>query len=354
MESIILRASFFLLMIVIAYALKRAGVLKKEDGISLARIVMNVTLPCAILVGFRTFVFEWSYMVIPVISLLAEVLMLAVGYAITRGRSRDERIFYMMCLPAYNIGNFTLPFISGMLGSAGIIAACLFDMGNSPMCLGLNFAMTLGAMAGEIALILVVDWQIWGIPGIMETHSLRKEIQHRLPETHVKHDPEQETQTFADKHEKSGLYRICTVEAQAYGKHVAHKRKPRQKSKQSPVLVDFGFLPPELLLGDLEPFFNPLPFSDAPYIIGSHSAEPVSGCSHAKGNERVGPCHKDSDKKDIGAERYYRRCKERTYEKPEETELLKNFHFYRLPLKNEVISTEHSFSITPPQTSVFG
>ena len=31
--------------------------------------------------------------------------------------------------------------------------------------MGLNFAMTLGAMAGEIALILVADWQIWGIPG---------------------------------------------------------------------------------------------------------------------------------------------------------------------------------------------
>ena len=33
--------------------------------------------------------------------------------------------------------------------------------------LGMNFAMTLGAMAGEIGLILVSDWQIWGIPGII-------------------------------------------------------------------------------------------------------------------------------------------------------------------------------------------
>ena len=33
--------------------------------------------------------------------------------------------------------------------------------------MGLNFGMTLGAMAGEIALILVSDWQIWGIPGII-------------------------------------------------------------------------------------------------------------------------------------------------------------------------------------------
>ena len=33
--------------------------------------------------------------------------------------------------------------------------------------MGLNFGMTLGAMAGQIALILVSDWQIWGIPGIV-------------------------------------------------------------------------------------------------------------------------------------------------------------------------------------------
>ena len=33
--------------------------------------------------------------------------------------------------------------------------------------MGMNFAMTVGAMAGQIGLILVADWQIWGIPGII-------------------------------------------------------------------------------------------------------------------------------------------------------------------------------------------
>ena len=33
--------------------------------------------------------------------------------------------------------------------------------------MGLNFGMTLGAMAAEIALIFVSDWQIWGIPGMI-------------------------------------------------------------------------------------------------------------------------------------------------------------------------------------------
>ena len=33
--------------------------------------------------------------------------------------------------------------------------------------MGLNFGMTLGAMAGQIGLILVSDWQIVGIPGMV-------------------------------------------------------------------------------------------------------------------------------------------------------------------------------------------
>ena len=33
--------------------------------------------------------------------------------------------------------------------------------------MGLNFALTLGAMSAQIALIFVADWQIWGIPGIV-------------------------------------------------------------------------------------------------------------------------------------------------------------------------------------------
>lgn len=33
--------------------------------------------------------------------------------------------------------------------------------------MGLNFGMTLGAMAGQIGLILVADWQVWGIQGLV-------------------------------------------------------------------------------------------------------------------------------------------------------------------------------------------
>ena len=142
MADILIRAVFFLLMVLLGYAIKKAGILTKEDGIALSRIVMNVTLPCAIIVSFRTFVFDISYMLIPLISFAANWLMLGTGWLISKGRSRDTRIFYMMELPAYNIGNFTLPFVSTILGPLGVVGTCLFDLGNAPLCLGLSFVFT--------------------------------------------------------------------------------------------------------------------------------------------------------------------------------------------------------------------
>lgn len=149
MIDILIRASFFLLMVILGYAMKKIGVLSKEDGVAMARVILNITLPCAILVSFRTFVFDLSYMLIPVISFAANWLMLGIGFMMTRRATRDERIFYMLELPAYNIGNFTLPFISGILGSTGVVAACLFDMGNSAMCLGINFIVTALAIGAD-------------------------------------------------------------------------------------------------------------------------------------------------------------------------------------------------------------
>ncbi len=153
--EILIRAFFFLLMVALGYAMKKAGVLTKEDGVSVARVVMNITLPAAIIVSFRDFAFEWQYMSIPLISFASNWLMILLGWAISRRSSRDAKLFYILELPAYNIGNFTLPFVSGILGASGVVATCLFDMGNSPMCIGLNFvlaAMAVNASPGRSAL----------------------------------------------------------------------------------------------------------------------------------------------------------------------------------------------------------
>lgn len=149
MSDIFFRAFCFLFMIVLAFALKKLGILKKEDGSALARVVLNITLPCALLVGFRTFVFDIKYLMIPLLSLLLSLLTLAWGYFLSRKGSREDRIYYMLSTSGYNIGNFVLPFVSGMLGASGVVAVCLFDMGNAIMCMGFNLMFLSMAISSD-------------------------------------------------------------------------------------------------------------------------------------------------------------------------------------------------------------
>lgn len=75
-------------------------------------------------------------------------------------------VICLICLPlaGYSPSYLINELITRMGRNTFLILALLIPIMAG---MGLNFGMTLGAMAGEIALILVVDWQIWGIPGII-------------------------------------------------------------------------------------------------------------------------------------------------------------------------------------------
>ena len=139
MGSVIFRAFCFLFMIFLGYALKKIGVLHKEDGAVVARIVLNITLPCALLMGFREFVFDVKLLMIPIVSVLMLLSMMGLGYLLSRRtRSREDSLYYLLSFDGFNIGNFVLPFVSNVLGATGIVAVCLFDIGNAIVCMGIG------------------------------------------------------------------------------------------------------------------------------------------------------------------------------------------------------------------------
>ncbi len=75
-------------------------------------------------------------------------------------------VIVAVCIPVSGFsGGYLLNEIIARLGrNAFLILSLLIPIMAG---MGLNFGMTLGAMAGEIALIFVSDWQIWGIPGVI-------------------------------------------------------------------------------------------------------------------------------------------------------------------------------------------
>lgn len=78
-------------------------------------------------------------------------------------------MFILICAVCIPISGFSLSYllneiVTRMGRNIFLILALLIPIMAG---MGLNFGMTLGAMAAEIALIFVADLQIWGIPGVV-------------------------------------------------------------------------------------------------------------------------------------------------------------------------------------------
>ena len=91
------------------------------------------------------------------------------GFLRFLGNNSVPLMFILICAVCIPISGFSPAYllneISTRLGrNAFLILSLLIPIMAG---MGLNFGMTLGAMAGEIALILVAVWQIWGIPGLV-------------------------------------------------------------------------------------------------------------------------------------------------------------------------------------------
>ena len=85
------------------------------------------------------------------------------------GNNSVPLMFILICAVCIPISGFSAGYLINeivtRMGRNIFLILCLLIPIMSGM--GLNFGMTLGAMAGEIALIFVSDWQIWGIPGVV-------------------------------------------------------------------------------------------------------------------------------------------------------------------------------------------
>lgn len=148
MQAIIIRALCFLAMVLISFSLKKVRLLSKEDGYALSRVIMNLTLPCAIITSFSSIDLSGYMLIFILFGLLANLMLLLIAYIISRKKSREDIIYYILAIPAYNIGNFTLPFASAMLGPLGAVTTCLFDCGNAVQCVGVDYTVA-KAMIGE-------------------------------------------------------------------------------------------------------------------------------------------------------------------------------------------------------------
>ena len=140
MVDVLLRSLGFLLVILATFTLKKVGMFRKEDGQFLAKLMMNVTMPCVLLSAGKNIEFSPQLLIAFGLGICSNLILIACGLtsaSLTRYDSKTKGIYVINCA-GFNVGSFALPFVQYFFDSSVLSYLCMFDIGNAIMGLGIN------------------------------------------------------------------------------------------------------------------------------------------------------------------------------------------------------------------------
>ncbi|WP_407855475.1 AEC family transporter [Enterococcus hailinensis] len=135
MGAVLLNSLGLFVIILIGYLTKRMNVLTKADGSMISKIVVNVTLPAAIIVNLQALIVKNQLLLLIVAGIGLNLFMILLGSFLSKKQDQVEREFVMYSVSGYNIGNFGIPFVQSFMPLAIPILSFL-DIGNSIMLAG--------------------------------------------------------------------------------------------------------------------------------------------------------------------------------------------------------------------------
>lgn len=110
--------------IVLGHLLRRFNILKDQAFAAISALVMNVTLPCVI---------------------LTNIIFLVWGLFLSRNIADTQwRDFVRLNVGGYSVGPFAVPYVQSFFPTTGLMATCMFDVGNCVMAGGGTFAVIAG------------------------------------------------------------------------------------------------------------------------------------------------------------------------------------------------------------------
>ena len=149
MQEILMKAASYIAIIILGYVLRRRGFFGPEAFGVLSKIVIKITLPCAIISSNAGKAIDSSLLTIIGLSFGAGVLYMILGSLIYKKKGKEAQAFGILNVPGYNIGAFAMPFTQNFLGPMGNIATSLFDMGNALICLGGSYGVAAAVKEGK-------------------------------------------------------------------------------------------------------------------------------------------------------------------------------------------------------------
>lgn len=131
--STLIQPIALLAIILTGYLFKRAGKFKNRDYRIMQVALFNLVLPCAIIYSFATNPHDSSMLWISVFGFVVAFIPPVLIFLTTRHTPVQDRAFTMLNGSGFNIGCFCFPVVQAFLGTAAIVPAAMFDIGNCVM-----------------------------------------------------------------------------------------------------------------------------------------------------------------------------------------------------------------------------
>lgn len=150
MFDILFNTISYLIIIAIGYLLRKTGVLKNSACDAVMALIMNLTLPCLLIRSSAGATLSGTMVIYLMLGFAVNALELAVCYII--GRKNKEPLILgvsMLASAGIDVGDFVLPFIQTFFPGLGVMILCIFNIGNTVMASGVNYAIAAKATAGS-------------------------------------------------------------------------------------------------------------------------------------------------------------------------------------------------------------
>ena len=158
MQTIVIKLLSMFFPLTLGYVLKLVGFFGPTDYKVLAKITLNVTLPCAVVASFGSQTLDLSLLGVAATAFVLNIVNSL--YAVLTSRSiRDNKLrcLDIISVTGFNMGNFLIPFAQQFMGNTGVAVAALFDAGNSPMCTGGHYIVASSVSRAEGEKLTVKD-----------------------------------------------------------------------------------------------------------------------------------------------------------------------------------------------------
>ena len=149
MSNVLTQTIVYVILLFAGYGFKKAGIFKVEDTDFLKKVLLYLTMPAMAVNGLKDLELQPSFLWCFLVGFGTSTILMLVGMAATRKKSPEEKVMYLFNFNTYNIGNFAIPFLTGLLSTDGFAALCLFDIGVAIYLYGIDYSLAEAVKGGK-------------------------------------------------------------------------------------------------------------------------------------------------------------------------------------------------------------